>query len=713
MTHISIVVCALLCIATPTVQVINFGLDSSKTHHATNTSNLKFTHAKGTRPAIKLADENDVKENTPRILRQNTEFARAFTKRFPGPRDMALFLADVAKRPKSGLSSACAIHVIDGFMALEKWETWALRMLDSWGRPGPGIMSLYPVFRGVYDECQNVRARQPSQETRAKYRYLLDSNTEDRSTPSHSKVSADSLHTPEQSSRSQSQTTQEHSAYVNKMVASDVSTKTQSRLLEDTTGRETSPKDAHSKRSFLDVVNYLDTYFNPKDKDLSYKPAYRGKYCRVGVSSYAIPMNINVIPILKVYLGISYEVCVPDTCSTDDVDILANQTIMAMVFQSNLAQFEVEKTTCIENTPWESKSIGIVVFMTICLLGIACCTAYDLIYIQRPIWKLQRLKEEFIAKREMLLKNTETMYDTNGHMINGSVVLNGDDRERLLHTSGASNGSTANGSADLSLEDILFQEQELSTFSKALQFFSVYTNGSKIMRTQLQEKTLSCVHGIRFLSMCWIVLGHTLLVALVDTGQYSVPAVIVGWTLSTAVALTVLFAPYSSFSQQRIWHDWECALYNAFKHTAFGMSVAWVVLACVSGNGTPPTNNNPLHQITARDTPTRHSPLVTPLATSGQRARWLGRGFVNTLLSWKAFIPFSRISYCTYLVHPAVLYLFHYSLKGVLWLNMWAVIVHFLGVLFISIVLGFLLSLFVESPAIQLEKAILRSLGYY
>ena len=63
----------------------------------------------------------------------------------------------------------------------------------------------------------------------------------------------------------------------------------------------------------------------------------------------------------------------------------------------------------------------------------------------------------------MLLKSTEAMsYDTNDHMINGSVVLNGDDRERLLHTSGGSNGTTGNGTADLSLEDILFQEQELS-----------------------------------------------------------------------------------------------------------------------------------------------------------------------------------------------------------------------------------------------------------
>ena len=73
----------------------------------------------------------------------------------------------------------------------------------------------------------------------------------------------------------------------------------------------------------------------------------------------------------------------------------------------------------------------------------------------------------------MILKSTEAVSydDTNGHLINGSVVLNGDERERLLHASAGSNGAmgtTSNGATDLSLEDILFQEQELSMSPKSL-----------------------------------------------------------------------------------------------------------------------------------------------------------------------------------------------------------------------------------------------------
>ena len=129
MTPIFLTLCALLSFATPAVQLAYSGSEriTSKTYHVSNASNLQFTNAKNAHPSIKLASEDDIRANMPQILRQNSDFARAFTKRFPSPRDMAMFLADVAKKPRSGLSNKCAIDVINGFMALEKWETWALR----------------------------------------------------------------------------------------------------------------------------------------------------------------------------------------------------------------------------------------------------------------------------------------------------------------------------------------------------------------------------------------------------------------------------------------------------------------------------------------------------------------------------------------------------------------------------------------------------------
>ena len=33
-------------------------------------------------------------------------------------------------------------------------------------------------------------------------------------------------------------------------------------------------------------------------------------------------------------------------------------------------------------------------------------------------------------------------------------------------------------------------------------------------------------------------------------------------------------------------------------------------------------------------------------------------GWINTLLSWKAFIPLARLTYCAYLVHPVVIFVY-------------------------------------------------------
>ena len=43
---------------------------------------------------------------------------------------------------------------------------------------------------------------------------------------------------------------------------------------------------------------------------------------------------------------------------------------------------------------------------------------------------------------------------------------------------------------------------------RALLCFSVYTNGAKVLDTKTGPGSIDCIHGIRFLSMSWVVLGH-------------------------------------------------------------------------------------------------------------------------------------------------------------------------------------------------------------
>lgn len=59
----------------------------------------------------------------------------------------------------------------------------------------------------------------------------------------------------------------------------------------------------------------------------------------------------------------------------------------------------------------------------------------------------------------------------------------------------------------------------------------------------------------------------------------------------------------------------SAAAYSALSHSAWALSLAWIVIACSTGYG----------------------------------------GYVNKLLSASCIYPFSRVTYCAYLVHPIVI----------------------------------------------------------
>jgi hypothetical protein len=55
------------------------------------------------------------------------------------------------------------------------------------------------------------------------------------------------------------------------------------------------------------------------------------------------------------------------------------------------------------------------------------------------------------------------------------------------------------------MTDTLFAGQEKQ---KLLLSFSVCANGKKLLNTAASGDTLTAVHGIRFITICWVVLGH-------------------------------------------------------------------------------------------------------------------------------------------------------------------------------------------------------------
>ncbi|XP_075227242.1 nose resistant to fluoxetine protein 6-like [Lycorma delicatula] len=109
------------------------------------------------------------------------------------------------------------------------------------------------------------------------------------------------------------------------------------------------------------------------------------------------------------------------------------------------------------------------------------------------------------------------------------------------------------------------------------------------------------------------------------------------------------------------------AFYVALGHTAWGMALAWIVIACCTGYG----------------------------------------GFINSLLSCRLLHPLSRLTYCAYLIHPVIMVLTSFQMDGPLHIHNGLVFILYFGNLVAAFLLSFFISMTFEAPTVRLLKVIL------
>ncbi|XP_029669466.1 nose resistant to fluoxetine protein 6-like [Formica exsecta] len=135
--------------------------------------------------------------------------------------------------------------------------------------------------------------------------------------------------------------------------------------------------------------------------------------------------------------------------------------------------------------------------------------------------------------------------------------------------------------------------------------------------------------------------------------------VILCWCLGTACIIFVLLGFY-----KRNVSILYAAVYVALSRTLWAIGIAWIVIACFTKHG----------------------------------------GIVNQLLSSKVFIPFSKLTYCAYLVNPFVIQSIRFSSETTVHLELLPLIPMFIGYLMISYVCAYALSLMAEVPYISLMR---------
>lgn len=143
-------------------------------------------------------------------------------------------------------------------------------------------------------------------------------------------------------------------------------------------------------------------------------------------------------------------------------------------------------------------------------------------------------------------------------------------------------------------------------------------------------------------------------------------AVIVGWFAAVSAMLVVLYAMWNANTGVSLPPVAIAALYGAVSRTVWACGLAWIVVACMAGYG----------------------------------------GYVSRLLSWRAIVPFSRLTYAAYIIHPVVMAVFYGSRQSIFDYSPSLLIYFAVGNIVITYGLSFFMSILFESPLIGIERVL-------
>eukprot|EP00057_Strongylocentrotus_purpuratus_P004135 XP_003728102.1 PREDICTED: nose resistant to fluoxetine protein 6 [Strongylocentrotus purpuratus] len=149
-------------------------------------------------------------------------------------------------------------------------------------------------------------------------------------------------------------------------------------------------------------------------------------------------------------------------------------------------------------------------------------------------------------------------------------------------------------------------------------------------------------------------------------------AVLLGWMTAFAIGMSIVYGLYGVFNHPGLEivppDKATNVVYGCLKSLAWTLALSWVVFSCHHGYG----------------------------------------GVINRFLSWSLWIPLSRLTFCAYLLHPAVIYLY----TGTISMSYNGPIIHqsflFAGFVTISYSAAFILSSLIEVPISSLQKMFLK-----
>lgn len=140
-----------------------------------------------------------------------------------------------------------------------------------------------------------------------------------------------------------------------------------------------------------------------------------------------------------------------------------------------------------------------------------------------------------------------------------------------------------------------------------------------------------------------------------------------GWTTCAFMMLGVLYAMWPANTGESKPSIAWAAVYGGFARSIWALGLAWIIFASVAGYG----------------------------------------GVVSKILSWKALVPLSRLTFCAYIIHPVLMVIFYGSREESFDYSSYLLIYFAIGNIVLTYMASLVLNLIFEAPIIGLEKVLL------
>ena len=183
---------------------------------------------------------------------------------------------------------------------------------------------------------------------------------------------------------------------------------------------------------------------------------------------------------------VNWGLCFPNTCNEGQIYTLLKDVKTAL----GSKDIAIGKPSILENTrEFTTATYASVIILSVIGALMAIGTLYDVIMVQIPRWEAEKIAKVKASK----LPTNAKLEESNGYQ----AIMESKQNE------GRDEASPPIGKPKTPAK------VHHSKPIKALLAFSVYTNVSKFLNTSQPQGSLGAIHGIRFLSMSWVLLGHT------------------------------------------------------------------------------------------------------------------------------------------------------------------------------------------------------------